>query len=225
MATAPTRSPQQQQQQEEQQSPGLDRPLKDGERLLAPSRRPDGTLRKPIRIRAGYTPQDEVAIYQSKGALSRRGQPQVPPGYDPVDDGPQRAKTKSAKKNQKRKEKKHQTDTASSTENGEAAENPCSDPGLQDRNKEDIEAVAHQMGSMSVSDNSAEKPEEKQSSPEKVNMEKRIRALRKKIRAIESLQVSLSTKGAMNSEQAEKISRLEVYQQELRELEAQNRLL
>ena len=42
---------------------------KEGERILAPTRRPDGTLRKPIRIRAGYVPQDEVAIYQSKGAL------------------------------------------------------------------------------------------------------------------------------------------------------------
>lgn len=47
----------------------LSKTLKDGERILAPTRRPDGTLRKPIRIRAGYVPQEEVAIYQSKGAL------------------------------------------------------------------------------------------------------------------------------------------------------------
>lgn len=43
--------------------------LKEGERVVGPTRRPDGTLRKPIRIRAGYVPQDEVAIYKSKGAL------------------------------------------------------------------------------------------------------------------------------------------------------------
>ena len=47
----------------------INKTLKEGERIVAPSRRPDGTLRKPIRIRAGYVPQDEVAIYQSKGAL------------------------------------------------------------------------------------------------------------------------------------------------------------
>lgn len=47
----------------------LGKTLKEGERILAPTRRPDGTLRKPIRIRAGYVPQDEVAIYQSKGSL------------------------------------------------------------------------------------------------------------------------------------------------------------
>jgi hypothetical protein len=40
-----------------------------GERILAPTRRPDGTYRKQVRIRAGYTPQDEVAIYQPKPAL------------------------------------------------------------------------------------------------------------------------------------------------------------
>jgi partner of Y14 and mago protein len=40
-----------------------------GQRVIAPTRRPDGSLRKEIRIRAGYTPQDEVAIYQSKAAL------------------------------------------------------------------------------------------------------------------------------------------------------------
>ncbi|XP_022159171.1 partner of Y14 and mago isoform X2 [Momordica charantia] len=48
----------------------LSKTLKEGERILAPTRRPDGTLRKPIRIRAGYVPQEEVAIYQSKGALA-----------------------------------------------------------------------------------------------------------------------------------------------------------
>jgi len=49
----------------------LTKTLKEGERLVGPTRRPDGTLRKPIRIRAGYTPQDEVAIYQPKPALVR----------------------------------------------------------------------------------------------------------------------------------------------------------
>jgi len=47
----------------------LSKNLKEGERILEPTRRPDGTLRKPIRIRPGYTPEDEVVKYQSKGSL------------------------------------------------------------------------------------------------------------------------------------------------------------
>ncbi|MCO5547978.1 hypothetical protein L7F22_001433 [Adiantum nelumboides] len=205
----------------QQQGPSLDRPLKDGERLLAPSRRPDGSLRKPIRIRAGYTPQDEVAIYQSKGTLFRKGLPQVPPGYDPIDDGPQKAKTRSAKNNQKRKEKKHQTDTAPFGKNQEAAERSISDDindsGSQDSSREGVEVVADQMSSLSVSSHNAERSE-RESDPEKLNVEKRIRALKKKIRAIELLKEST---GALNSEQAEKLSRLEFWQKELIDLEAQ----
>ncbi|CAI9765336.1 unnamed protein product [Fraxinus pennsylvanica] len=88
----------------------LGKTLKEGERLLAPTRRPDGSLRKPVRIRAGYTPQDEVAIYQSRGALWRKeveATQEVPPGYDSavVEAKP---KSKSAKRNERKKEKRQQ---------------------------------------------------------------------------------------------------------------------
>lgn len=43
----------------------------EGEKVLAGSRRPDGTLRKERRIRSGYTPQDEQPVYQSGGVLVR----------------------------------------------------------------------------------------------------------------------------------------------------------
>ena len=55
--------------EQKKQMAELSKNLKEGERIVEPSRRPDGTLRKPIRIRAGYVPQDEVVIYQSKGSL------------------------------------------------------------------------------------------------------------------------------------------------------------
>ncbi|CAA6658908.1 unnamed protein product [Spirodela intermedia] len=85
----------------------LGRSPKEGERILAPTRRPDGTLRKPVRIRAGYVPQDEIAIYQSKGALLKKAaQSEGPPGYVPDEDA--KPKTKAAKRNERRKGKKHQ---------------------------------------------------------------------------------------------------------------------
>jgi hypothetical protein len=43
----------------------------DGEKVLPGSRRPDGTIRKERRIRAGYVPQDEQPVYQSGGVMVR----------------------------------------------------------------------------------------------------------------------------------------------------------
>lgn len=55
----------------------LNKSPKDGERIIASTRRPDGTLRKEIRIRPGYVPPDEVAIYQPKPALVRSQNPNL----------------------------------------------------------------------------------------------------------------------------------------------------
>ena len=42
-----------------------------GDRVIPGSRRPDGTIRKEVRVKAGYTPQDEQPVYQSRGTLVR----------------------------------------------------------------------------------------------------------------------------------------------------------
>jgi partner of Y14 and mago protein len=38
-------------------------------RVAGGTRRPDGTIRKEVKIRPGYVPQDEQAVYQSVGTL------------------------------------------------------------------------------------------------------------------------------------------------------------
>ena len=43
----------------------------DGERVIQGSRRPDGTYRKDVKVRAGYVPQDEQPVYVPRGAVVR----------------------------------------------------------------------------------------------------------------------------------------------------------
>ncbi|TPX39551.1 hypothetical protein SeMB42_g06335 [Synchytrium endobioticum] len=53
-------------------------PTPDGQRVIPSSRRPDGSIRKEIRVRAGYVPQEDVSKYISKAASARTSAGLVP---------------------------------------------------------------------------------------------------------------------------------------------------
>ncbi|KAM0791216.1 hypothetical protein ACM66B_005697 [Microbotryomycetes sp. NB124-2] len=54
----------------------------DGDRVVAASRRPDGTLRKEIKIRPGYTPEEDVKRFRSQRMAQAEaraaGRPRIP---------------------------------------------------------------------------------------------------------------------------------------------------
>ncbi|KAJ9158641.1 hypothetical protein P3X46_024206 [Hevea brasiliensis] len=207
----------------------LSKTLKEGERIVAPTRRPDGTLRKPIRIRAGYVPQDEVAIYQSKGALWKKEMQSqvVPPGYDPVVDV--KPKTKSVKRNERKKEKRLQA----ALEKGKNLEAMADDdmkneemlPAEEVGSASDsVKSLTSQMNELAVSANPvcstppAELTEASDPSAPSQDIDKRIRALKKKIRIAEGQQQK-SAPEDMKPEQLEKLVKLESWRQELKLLE------
>ncbi|KAK2664732.1 hypothetical protein Ddye_003306 [Dipteronia dyeriana] len=208
----------------------ISKTLKEGERIVAPTRRPDGTLRKPIRIRAGYVPQDEVAIYQSKGVLLRKElmamQEEVPPGYDPV--GDTKPKTKSGKRNERKKEKRLQAalgkdKNPDAMADGETIKEEALLAENVGHGSESVKSLSSQMNELSVSANPVvvTPPSDAKDSDTGApgqDIDKKIRALKKKIRLAEA-QPQKTGQQDMKPEQLEKLSKLEGWREELKLLE------
>ncbi|KAL4580679.1 hypothetical protein LXL04_016880 [Taraxacum kok-saghyz] len=197
----------------------LSKTLKEGERLLAPTRRPDGTLRKPIRIRAGYVPQDEVAIYKSKGALLKKEMESletVPPGYNPEFDVVSKPKSKSAKRNERKKEKRLQATLEGKSE-------ASSTEGVY-QTLEPLESIVSQINDITISGNLSISTPPLNSTDSSAtqqdhapDIDKKIRALKKKIRLTEGQQQK--TGSDLKPEQMEKVAKLDDWRKELKLLE------
>uniref|UniRef100_A0A0A8YRP8 WIBG Mago-binding domain-containing protein n=1 Tax=Arundo donax TaxID=35708 RepID=A0A0A8YRP8_ARUDO len=200
---------------------------KEGERIIAPTRRPDGTLRKAIRIRAGYVPQEEVAIYQSKGALMRKSGPDVPPGYDPTLAVDAKPKTKAAKRNERRKEKRQQASLANDKgkgldiEEGDSGETDKVLSSKTDKHSNSVDSVTKQISGFAISESpviatpsTTDNSQPESSAPD---IDKKIRALKKKIRLAEAQLQGDPEK--LKAETQEKMKKIEGWREELKLLE------
>ncbi|KAK8206831.1 hypothetical protein M8818_004666 [Zalaria obscura] len=92
-----------------------------GERHIPASVRPDGSLRKEIRVRPGYRPPEDVEIYKNRTAQAwkNRGTGGVP-GAEAVEKDPASA---AANKNAKRREARKKAAAAKEGEDGGKPEN------------------------------------------------------------------------------------------------------
>ncbi|PGH13010.1 hypothetical protein AJ80_06494 [Polytolypa hystricis UAMH7299] len=89
-----------------------------GERLIPASTRPDGSVRREIRVRPGYRPPEDVELYKNRtaAAYKNRGKGGIP-GAESLKDEAKGglAATAASNKNAKRREAKKKAKTA---ENG-----------------------------------------------------------------------------------------------------------
>ncbi|EGS19021.1 uncharacterized protein CTHT_0056420 [Thermochaetoides thermophila DSM 1495] len=173
---------------------------KSGERIIPASVRADGSIRKEIRVRDGYIPPEDVAIYKNKRAEDFRNRGRgLPPGAEGLkDEVTKPAQSAAANKNAKRREARRKAKAAA--EDGKVAEH-----------NEQSETAAVP----SEKTKSEEPP--KQPDPE-AEKEKKVRSLKKKLKQARELQVKKENGQALLPEQIAKVIKINELIRELKAL-------
>ncbi|KAG8929869.1 hypothetical protein FRC02_004963 [Tulasnella sp. 418] len=134
------------------------------QRVIAPTKRADGSVRKEIKIRPGYTPQEDVSLFRGTKQLQAEARKQaktnvpgwIPPSSSAKPGGSSGAAasglSKSAKKNAKKREKK-QAELEAKIKDSWEDDDEDEAPAPTDKKKdEEVEGLTNKLDEAKISD-------------------------------------------------------------------------
>ncbi|XP_045185326.2 partner of Y14 and mago-like [Mercenaria mercenaria] len=193
-----------------------------GEKYIPASRRPDGTWRKPRRVKDGFVPQEEMPVYENKGVQWLKSKPLLPPGLDPsgassgnTQVSSSEPMSKAAKKNAKRKEKKKQQQQEGN-QSGTSMQNVTQSlAGVKINNDQPAaRSKTNDQSDFKVAKQTGE-------NSDKQEITKKLKNLKKKLKQIEDLEKRIQSGELKNpeKEQLEKIGKKKIILDEIEDLE------